>query len=205
MKRIENHGLQWADRVFLNEGLEYVGDYGLASAKTTRLPDTIKVLGKRALNSWYPISERGRPLAEYHMPNQLEKIGEHCIDICGSSNSLNLSKAINISKSVREIRHDFLSYINTGVPNGKGVQVDPRNPYFKSDKNGWVYSKDGKTLYHAYLVESVMTIPEHVENIKCKVQCNEDRDDEKVLFPNKKLEKKYKSFVKKCGENCPVY
>lgn len=49
----------------------------------------------------------------------------------------------------------------------QGFDVDEKNQHYKSDANGWLYSKDGKTLYYAYRSgsENNLVIPKRVKKI----------------------------------------
>lgn len=168
-------------RVYLNDGLEIVGDSALAGVRCD-LPDSIRVIGEGALISWKPING-------YKLPENLEEIGDECIFISGGDEP---ETPIRIPAGVKKIGDDFLRYemLSDSVC---GVVVDKKNPYFKSDANGWLYSKDGSVLYHAYSTSKEVVIPKSVKEIRCKIQlADHEYDWQKVKFPNRKVEKQYK-------------
>ena len=45
------------------------------------------------------------------------------------------------------------------------LDVAEANPNYKSDENGWLYSKDGKIMYFAYLIGDEFVIPDGVEKV----------------------------------------
>ena len=52
---------------------------------------------------------------------------------------------------------------NSGNGDEMGFDVAEANPNYKSDENGWLYSKDGKIMYFAYLIGDEFVIPDGVE------------------------------------------
>ncbi len=168
----------------LNEGLREVED-GALMCTNCDLPSTVKKLGNYALSdAWYP--EHG-----YVLPEKLEEMGNHCIAIPGGWDP---DTPIRIPASVKKIGRDIIEYESI-TEHTCGVKVDKANPYFKSDERGWLYSKDGKILYHAYIMGRDTVIPSHVEKIKCTIQMSEESSIRqprfKNLFPNEKLKQQY--------------
>ncbi len=59
----------------------------------------------------------------------------------------------------------FAAYSDTSSDRYYKYEVSKKNKNYCSDKKGWLYSKDKKTLYYARLVNKKNVIPEGVENI----------------------------------------
>ena len=78
----------------------------------------------------------------HNMPEHLERLGTHCIRI-------NKEGRIQISASVKYIAKNAVVWENS------------RN----GDENGWLYSKDGKIMYFAYLIGDEFVIPDGVEKV----------------------------------------
>lgn len=165
-------------QINLNEGLDIVEDRALAET-TCDLPSTIRVLGKNALYRW-------KPASKLKLPNHLEEIGDFCM--CFPAEYAEKMERVKIPASVKKIGINPVSYEYTGP----GVDVDPANPFFKSDKKGWVFSKDEKSMYHRGDYSGDVIIPEGVENIYCDM--NTDPHGEgtstEVVYP-KSLKKNY--------------
>lgn len=96
------------------------------------------------------------------LPEQLEQLGDECIYISHPEEKL------KISKSLKKIGINAISY-GSEMKNG-GVEVSKENPHFKSDENGWLYSKDGRVLYLAFAYREYIHVPNHVKKIKCDLQ-----------------------------------
>ncbi len=54
---------------------------------------------------------------------------------------------------------------NSGNGDEMGFDVAEANPNYKSDENGWLYSKDGKIMYFAYLIGDEFVIPDGVVKV----------------------------------------
>ncbi len=165
----------------LNEGLEEIEDYALVGT-TCNLPATVKKLGKGALQFWCPLNNNC-------LPKQLEMIGDECFYFTSGNEP---KKPLQIPATVKSIGENSIQY-ETISTNTCGVIVDKRNPYYKSDSNGWLYSKDGTILYHAYCKSKKMILPKNVKEIRCELQLADHEEQwQKIVFPNKKLENEYR-------------
>ncbi|MBO5486909.1 MAG: leucine-rich repeat protein, partial [Eubacterium sp.] len=171
---LSSHDLQ----INLNEGLDIVEDRALAET-TCDLPSTIRVLGKSALYRWQPASK-------LKLPDHLEEIGDFCM--CFTAEYAEKMERVKIPASVKKIGMNPVSYEYTGP----GVDVDPANPNFNSNKKGWVFSKDGKNMYHRGDYSGDVIIPEGVENIYCDMNIDPHGEGSttEVVFP-KSLKKNY--------------
>lgn len=87
------------------------------------------------------------------MPEHLERLGTHCIRI-------NKEGRVQISASVKYIAKNAVVWENSGNGDEMGFDVAEANPNYKSDENGWLYSKDGKIMYFAYLIGDEFVIPD---------------------------------------------
>lgn len=142
----------------LNEGLEEIGAYALQGI-TCNLPSTVKKLGDYALNYWSWIDEEGvdgegRCL---ELPKGLVEIGYQCILLEEPI------KAIKIPASVEKIGEHPISIGFS--PALCDVIVDGENQYYQNDDNGWLYTKDGKTLLYAKNSFEEVVVPEGVEYV----------------------------------------
>lgn len=137
--------------VNLSNKLQRVEKFGLNGASIRSLPDSLKYLGEEALGY------QGR--AVHKMPGHLEELGTSCIRLYGDR--------IHIPASVRHIALNAVVWEECNNADVQGYDVDPGNPYYKSDENGWLYSKDGKILYYAYRLKSEddIVIPQGVEKV----------------------------------------
>lgn len=146
-------------KVILNEGLEVIGPYALDGIKCS-IPSTVKILGDGALSDiWFDYESEDPILSggTVYLPENLEVIGSNCIWIeCPT-------EFIRIPASVKEIGVNAFSFGDSAYKSG--FIVDEGNQYFCSDENGWLYSKDKKTLYYAYCAKGYLKIPNGVEYI----------------------------------------
>ncbi len=142
----------------LNEGLEVIGDYALEGI-TCNLPSTVKKLGDYALNYWSYIVENGAELSGGYLelPKGLEEIGYYCICL------VQPTKTIKIPASVEKIGEHPISIDFS--PALCDVIVEEANQYYKNDENGWLYTKDGKTLLYAKNSFEEVIVPEGVEYV----------------------------------------
>ena len=157
---------EWLN-LWMQEGVEVIEREALVGIKCD-LPTTIRTLEKKALQHWMPETNFG-------LPEGVEEIGDECFyfDIA--------REKFKIPASVKKIGINPFSYYEAHCT--PGVEVDSSNPYFKSDENGWLFSKDGKELYLAWAYEGELIIPEGVEYIKCDLLGGPDRGRN---FPVKK-------------------
>lgn len=142
----------------LNEGLEEIGASALVGI-TCNLPSSVKKLGDYALNYWSWIEE-GEALGAdecLELPKKLVEIGYQCILLEDPI------KAIKIPASVEKIGEHPVSIGFS--PALCDVIVDEANQYYKNDDNGWLYTKDGKTLLYAKNSFEEVVVPEGVEYV----------------------------------------
>ncbi len=140
----------------LNEGLEVIGDYALEGI-ASNLPSTVKKLGDYALNYWSCSDELGAGGADgcLELPKGLEEIGYYCIVLEDPINT------IKIPASVEKIgEHPITIDFSPALCD---VIVDEANQYYKNDENGWLFTKDGKTLLYAKNSFEEVVVPEGVE------------------------------------------
>lgn len=168
--------------IVLNDGLEEIGCGALQDVKSN-LPDTVKEIGKYALDGWEPSD------GEYSLPENLEKIGDNAIFV-DTEMVEKLKEPILIPRHVKKIGKNPITFER--LTEKCGVRVAPENKDFKSDKNGWLYSKDGKTLYVAFGMKQKVIVPDTVKKIRCRIQLASEEDDwQEIIFPEEKLKKAY--------------
>lgn len=150
IKKIDDYGLysEGGLEVLSYDSLEEIGRYGMNGAKFDHLPPGIRILGAHAIGE--------NDILQDGFPESLEKIGKECISISNGK--------IKISANVKKIGLNAVQwdYYNAS---DRGYIVDPANKYYRSDKSGWLYSKDGKKLYFAYRGLKTFEAPEGVEII----------------------------------------
>lgn len=137
-------------KVNLNHSLERIEKYGLYGALHSDLPESIRYLGDNSLG--YTKEQITK------LPENLEYIGECCITLYNGR--------IKIPPHVKKIAINAVVWDCTNA-DVQGFDVDEKNQHYKSDANGWLYSKDGKTLYYAYRSgsENNLVIPKRVKKI----------------------------------------
>ena len=137
--------------VQLSKNLKRVEKSGLAHATVNELPDSIEYLGDYALGKMSNVADK--------MPAQLEEMGVHCIVLYG--------KKLHVPAEVKKIAVNAVLWPENDITDIHGYEVDEQNQYYKSDENGWLYSKDGKILYYAHRLptEQDLIIPEGVEKV----------------------------------------
>lgn len=144
--------------LILNEGLRVIGNGALEGMKVD-LPKSLRILEDGALTYW-------KPKGDFGLPEGVEEIGNSCFYF------ENAKEAFKIPSTVKKIGKNAFDFSESVyVPE---VKADPANPYFKSDENGWLYSKDGKTLYYAWVDSKHDKIPESVVYLKCDVKSYPD-------------------------------
>ena len=130
--------------ISFEDGRKKIEDFAFQDAaenkteSTIRIPDSVKVLGK---HSFYHLIS-GSYLVVY-MGNGVERLEEGA-----------LAGGIDIDKLPSSLKYmgkesGAVSWLEDASDIGYSVSKD--NRYFKSDKNGWLYSKDGKELFFAVL------------------------------------------------------
>ena len=86
-------------------------------------------------------------IEEFKLPKNIKSIGDYCIGI-----EYYPVKPVYISQNVETIgKHAFtflknIDVVDKNKPRIKFV-VDKKNKYYKSDKKGWIYTKDGKKVW----------------------------------------------------------
>lgn len=133
--------------VKLGSGVEIIEDSALAGVYVQTIPDSVKKIGKRAFADW------GRLPQE--LPEGVETLGSHFIDIVDGK--------IHIPSTVKKIEVNAVWWRDDAKDCGYIVAED--NPYYKSDEKGWLYSKDGKTLYYADLSATNYEVPDGIETV----------------------------------------
>ena len=98
------------------------------------------------------------------LPDNLKQLDEESL---GDSYKYvhNMPGRIQISASVKYIAKNAVVWENSRNGDEMGFDVAEANPNYKSDENGWLYSKDGKIMYFAYLIGDEFVIPDGVEKV----------------------------------------
>ena len=168
--------------LYLSEGVEKIGDTALYGV-CCDIPSTVKVLGDFTLNSWEPRNGKRQ------LPENVEEIGNECW-------SIEEDKELYIPASLKKIGMN--SFVNYNMKKHPRFIVDSKNKYFKTGKNGWLYSKDGKELYYAWGDVQTMKIPEGVEYICCDLNLADmeglTEQNTAHIFPKSLKENRYKTF-----------
>lgn len=139
--------------VNLNNSLSHIKRAGLSETIIPHLPDSLTVLDGGALCG-ADIKNIGQWIS--CPPKNLEKMGRECLSLSNGR--------FHIPASVTHIELDAIEWEYTAKP--LGYDVEEKNAYYKSDENGWLYSKDGRVLYFAYHnTEGDFVIPGGVEYV----------------------------------------
>lgn len=180
-------------RVYLNEGLEKIGNCSLVGVVTDKnIPKTVKEIGDSAFaGTCFVDKDVVMPVSDNNLrvpvlPSKLEKIGKHFFDYQSIRYK---ADTIIIPASVKYIAPE--AFVNASNKSELRVKVAGKNKKYSSDKNGWLYSKDKSVLYHALLMPGKNVIDSKVRKIgKNVLVVGESTDNKtvKVVFP-KKLEK----------------
>lgn len=147
--------------VELGKGVESLRKYALQGAKCDKLPTSLREIGSHALGEWGSIPNG--------LPEGVRYIERHCIDL--------IYGKIKIPASVRNIAIGAVEW-EEGAEE-IGYEVSPDNKNYRSDQNGWLYSKDGKTLYFAYPLDigEGIRIPHSVKKVYRKGLMTENNGD----------------------------
>ena len=122
--------------VYMGNGVERLEEGALAGGiDIDKLPSSLKYMGKESLNGCGALPGGG-------LPESLEVIESQAISELSDGK-------IQIPSKVKRIAPGAVSWLEDASDIGYSVSKD--NRYFKSDKNGWLYSKDGKELFFAVL------------------------------------------------------
>ncbi|MCR5797625.1 MAG: hypothetical protein K6G63_06875 [Eubacterium sp.] len=113
------------------------------------LPDSIRELKDYAVGVC--------AIKDGHLPTSLESMGKQSL-ICSYGK-------VKISKDVKNISSTSIVWDEETCDTNIGYEVDSENKYYKSDKNGWLYTNDGKTLIYADLEDTDYTIPKGVKTV----------------------------------------
>lgn len=131
----------------LGSGIQKIADGALYGVSVDVIPASVRYIGKEAFGEWGYLPN--------DLPEGVQTLGSHFLDLTYGR--------INIPSSVKEIAPDAVWWQEDSEKCGYDVAED--NPYFASDSNGWLYSKDGKTLYYANLSDTNYTLPKKVKRI----------------------------------------
>lgn len=155
VKVIEEHAFDiehggWLT-VDLGDGVEILEKYALQGACCGSIPSSVREIAKHAMGDW------GR--LPHDLPEGVRYLERHFIDL--------LHGTIKIPASVRHIEVGAVKWEEGAIK--LGYKVDPANKNYRSDQNGWLYSKDGKTLYFAYSLNGQdILIPDSVDVVYTK-------------------------------------
>lgn len=137
--------------VDLGKGVEILEAYALQGAYGVSLPESIREIDKHALGDWGRIPEG--------LPEGVRYLEKHFVDL--------IQGRLQVPASVRHIAVGAAVWEEEAQK--MGYQVDPANKNYRSDQNGWLYSKDGKTLYFAYSLNGEdINIPDSVHTVYTK-------------------------------------
>lgn len=154
-------------KVILNDGLEELEESSLAMAKVDRIPATVKIIGNNALGN------NGQNCNK--IPEGVKYMGTDCMIV--------YDKKVSIPSSVEKIELGAVLWKDRERSTIRGYEVAEDNSYYKSDKNGWLYSKDGTILYYAYRLEGEddFVVPKGVKKVyKNQIDLLDDYENKKV-------------------------
>lgn len=138
--------------VNLSEGLERIEEGALYGTGVNKIPDTVRYIGKEAIGVVANV--------DTVLPAHLETLEQCSIECYGGR--------VFIPASVKSIAINAVSWLECSNWDEQGYTVAKDNPYYKSDENGWLYSKDGTVLYFAYKLPKenyCITIPKGVKYV----------------------------------------
>lgn len=115
--------------VELNDEIEIIEDAALLGAYAQTIPKSVKKIGKNALGDWGRLPQQ--------LPEGVEVLESHFIDL--------ESGKIHIPSSVKKIGRNAVWWSEDAEERGYCVAKD--NAYYKSDKKGWLYTKEGKKVW----------------------------------------------------------
>ena len=187
-------------RIYLNKGLKVIEEGGLAKAIIDKkLPETIEVIGDYTfadavfVESDIDYPEKVKGIIYPEMPNNLKSIGAYVFNP-NLHRSFASEYTINIPAAVENIDVRVFSKSSGKTPCVK-YKVDKKNKVYSNDENGWLYSKDKKTLYWANIEKAETVIQDTVENIEFlafnrlyRNQPSQESDNINIYMP-KKLKK----------------
>lgn len=137
--------------VELGKGVEVLEDYALQGAYAVDIPSSIREIHKHALGDWGRIPEG--------LPEGLRYLDKHFVDL--------IQGRLKVPASVRYIAVGAVVWEDGARRMGYDVASDNKN--YRSDQYGWLYSKDGKTLYFAYSLNGeYINIPDSVDTVYMK-------------------------------------
>lgn len=134
--------------VKLGSGVEIIEDYALKGDFVETIPSSVKKIGKEAFGDWGWLPN--------DLPEGVETLASHFLDLTYGK--------VYIPASVKKIGIEAVGWTEDDAMD-QGYVVAEDNPYYKSDDNGCLYSKDGKTLYYAYLPNAHYKIPDGVKTV----------------------------------------
>lgn len=135
--------------VKLGNGVEIIEDYALyGGIYVDSIPASVKKIGKEALGDWGRLPN--------DLPEGVETLASYFLGLAYGK--------VYIPASVKKIGIEAVYWTEDDAID-QGYVVAEDNPYYKSDDNGCLYSKDGKTLYYAYLPATHYKIPDGVKTV----------------------------------------
>lgn len=144
--------------VELGKGVEILEQYALQGAYCVSLPASLREIDKHALGDWGRIPEG--------LPEGVRYLEKHFVDL--------IQGRVKVPASVRHIAVGAVEW-EEGAQK-MGYTVDSQNKNYRSDQYGWLYSKDGKTLYFAYSLNGEdITIPDSVDTVYIKGLLTEEK------------------------------
>lgn len=184
-------------RIYFNDGLKTIGGSSFEFVTVDNvLPKSLKVIGDKAfmgarfVDRKTVFADDDSLLKVPMLPKGLKRIGAQGLNARKNSKSAK-KQFVKIPASVKDIGPE--AFGENGTP-AYLYKVDKNNKYYWSDKNGWLYSKDKKTLYYAAVDYEHNVIPDYVRNIEFLSLYTaldsdyKEREILKIYFP-KKLEK----------------
>lgn len=176
--------------VVLPDTLWEIGQYAFSdcdSLESVTIPENVTAIRQSAFSSC-------DGLKRVELPEGLVTIEESAFYSCDELCELYIPKSV---KSVGK-DGDFRSAFSDEELKNLKIVVDSENEYYKSDDNGWVYTKDGKVLLMACSVGANVEIPQGVTEIADKVFYKYG-EIQKLVLPEG-LEKIGKSAFAMCAD-----
>jgi hypothetical protein len=170
------------------EKTAWIGKGHIGRCRRYRLPDHVMVNGQRYTVESVEMGAYNHPRTLRHLVIPDTFVFVDCDTLYGLGNL----RSVYIGKRVEQLN----SFNFRLCPKLKSIRIDKENPHLKYE-NGIVLSKDGKTLWSAYIERPHAVIPNGVEVISGSAFMN-DQKLESVMFP------KSIRMIKSCVfSNCP--
>ncbi len=134
--------------VELGRRVEVLEKYALQGANANNIPSSIREIHEHALGDWGRIPEG--------LPEGIRYLEKHFVDL--------IQGRLKVPETVRHIAVGAVVW-EEGARR-MGYDVADNNKNYRSDQYGWLYSKDGKTLYFAYSLNGEdIRIPDSVDTV----------------------------------------